>query len=60
VFINVEVLPSCEIGLGPPLSGPGDLADLRAETDVVVGVTACSAEKSNNHALKPIDPKAYG
>jgi uncharacterized protein len=60
VFINVEVLPSCEIRLCPPLSGPGDFVDLRAETDVVVGVTACSAEKSNNHTFKSIDPKAYG
>ncbi len=54
-FMNVEVAPSGEISIGPPLSKPGDFVDLRAETDLVVGVTACSAEKSNNHALKPID-----
>ena len=55
-FMNVEVAPSGEISIGPPLSTkPGDFVDLRAETDLVVGVTACSAEKSNNHALKPID-----
>jgi len=55
VFMNVEVWPSGEISIRPPLSSPGDFLDLRAETDLVVGVTACSAEKSNNHALKPID-----
>jgi uncharacterized protein len=60
VFINVEVLPSCEIGLGPPLSGPGDFIDLRAEMNLVVGVTACPAEKSNNYSLKPIDLKVFG
>jgi uncharacterized protein YcgI (DUF1989 family) len=54
-FMNVEVSPSGEITIGPPVSKPGDFVDLRAEMDLVVGVTACSAEKSNNHALKPIE-----
>ena len=60
VFMNVEVLPSGEISIRPPLSKPGDFVDLRAETNLVVGVTACSAEKSNNHSLKPIDLMMYG
>jgi len=60
VFMNVEVLPSGEITIGPPLSKPGDFIDLRAEINLVVGVTACSAEKSNNHSLKPIDLKVFG
>jgi uncharacterized protein YcgI (DUF1989 family) len=60
VFMNVEVSPSGAISIGPPLSKPGDFVDLRAERDLVVGVTACSAEKSNNHALKPIDLMVYG
>ena len=60
VFMNVEVSPSGEITIGPPLSKPGDFLDLRAEMDLVVGVTACSAEKSNNHALKPIDLELIG
>ncbi len=60
VFMNVEVSPSGTIGIGPPISRPGDFLDLRAESDLVVGVTACSAEKSNNHALKPIDLEVYG
>lgn len=34
--------------------------DLRAEMDLVVGVTACSAEKSNNHSFKPIDLEVRG
>ena len=60
VFMNVEVLPSGKIAIGAPLSKPGDFVDLRAERDLVVGVTACSAEQSNNHALKPIDLMVYG
>ena len=58
-FMNVEVSPSGEITIGPPLSKPGDFVDLRAEMDLVVGVTACSAEKSNNHAFKPIDLEIF-
>ncbi len=60
VFMNVGILPSGELEIGPPLSGPGDFVDLRAEMDLVVGVTACSAEKSNNHSLKPIDLEIRG
>jgi hypothetical protein len=60
VFMNVEVLPSGKITIGPPLSKAGDFVDLRAEMNLVVGVTACSAEKSNNHTLKPIDLIVHG
>ena len=54
-FMNVNVLPSGELEIGPPLSRPGDFVDLRAEMDLIVGVTACSAEMSNNFSFKPID-----
>ncbi len=60
VFMNVDVLPSGELEIGPPLSGPGDFVDLRAEMDLVVGVTACSAEKSNNYSFKPIELEVRG
>jgi uncharacterized protein YcgI (DUF1989 family) len=59
-FMNVDVLPSGELRIGPPLSKPGDFVDLRAEMDLVVGVTACSAEKSNNYSFKPIDLEIRG
>jgi uncharacterized protein len=55
VFMNVDVLQSGELRIGPPLSKAGEFVDLRAEMDLIVGVTACAAEKSNNHSLKPID-----
>jgi len=60
VFMNVDILQSGELKIGPPLSKPGDFVDLRAEMDLVVGVTACSAEKSNNRSFKPIDLEVYG
>lgn len=59
IFMNVAVLPSGELRLAPPLSRPGDFIDLRAETDLIVGVTACSAEMSNNYSFKPIDVEIY-
>jgi uncharacterized protein YcgI (DUF1989 family) len=60
VFMNVDILQFGELRIGPPLSKPGDFVDLRAEMDLVVGATACSAEKSNNHSFKPIDLEVHG
>jgi len=55
VFMNVVLGPTGELTIGPPLSRAGDYLLLRAEMDLVVGVTACSAELSNNGTFKPID-----
>jgi uncharacterized protein YcgI (DUF1989 family) len=55
VFMNVDVLPSGELRILPPRSRAGDYLLLRAEMDLIVGVTACSAELSNNGSFKPID-----
>lgn len=54
-FMNVVVSPQGTIDIGPPLSKPGSYIELHAEMDLVVGLTACSAEMSNNGTLKPID-----
>lgn len=59
VFMNVVVLPSGELRIDPPSSRAGDYILLRAETDLIVGVTACSAEKSNNYSFKPIDVEIH-
>ncbi|MDB4950297.1 MAG: hypothetical protein JWM27_2946 [Gemmatimonadetes bacterium] len=55
VFMNVTVGADGELTLGPPRSNAGDYLLLRAEMDMIVGVTACSAELSNNGSFKPID-----
>lgn len=55
VFMNVEVLPDGRLRIDPPRSRPGDGILFQAARDLVVGLTACSAELSNNHAFKPID-----
>ena len=55
IFMNVDVLASGELKIGPPRSKPGQSILLRAEMDLIVGLTACSAEMSNNYTFKPID-----
>ncbi|MEO6235587.1 MAG: urea carboxylase-associated family protein [Vicinamibacterales bacterium] len=59
VFMNVDILPSGELRILPPRSRAGDRLVLRAEMDLIVGVTACSAELSNNGTFKPIDVAVY-
>lgn len=55
VFMNVVVQPDGTLEILPPRSRAGDYVLLRAEMDLIVGVTACSAELSNNGSFKPID-----
>jgi len=38
----------------PPISKAGDYVILKARMDLIVGLTACSAEMSNNYSFKPI------
>lgn len=59
IFMNVVVLPDGKLRIDPPPSKAGDYLLLRAEMDLIVGVTACSAEKSNNYSFKPIDVEIY-
>ncbi|ABY30860.1 DUF1989 domain-containing protein [Methylorubrum extorquens] len=55
VFMHVTVDgQSGEIAVRPPLSQAGDRVSFVAETDLVVGLTACSALQSNNFSFKPI------
>jgi uncharacterized protein len=55
VFMNVEIGSAGELRIDPPRSRPGDCIEFRAEMPLIVGLTACSAEMSNNYRLKPID-----
>lgn len=59
VFMNVEVSSSGELRILTPRSRAGDHILLEAQMDMVVGVTACSAELSNNGRFKPIDIEVY-
>ncbi len=55
IFMNVAVDANGVLAIGPPRSKAGDAIVLRAEMDLIVGLTACSAELSNNFSFKPID-----
>ena len=55
IFMNVWTDPSGLLHIDPPTSKAGDRLVLRAEMDLHVGLTACSAEKSNGGTCKPID-----
>ncbi|HEY8559541.1 MAG TPA: urea carboxylase-associated family protein [Pyrinomonadaceae bacterium] len=59
VFMNVIVQPNGELKIDPPPSKAGDYIVFRAEMDLIVGITACSAEMSNNYSFKPIDVEVY-
>ncbi len=59
VFMNVVVQETGELRIDPPPSKAGDYIIFRAEMDLIVGVTACSAEMSNNYSFKPIDVEIY-
>ena len=54
IFMNVEVDANGVLKILPPRSKAGDAIVLRAEMDLIVGLTACSAEMSNNYRFKPI------
>lgn len=54
-FMNVPVNGETgEFTVEPPLSRAGDHVSFRAEMDLVVALTACSALQSNGGAFKPI------
>ncbi len=59
IFMNVWVDTTGELHIDPPTSTAGDHISLRAELDLLVGLTACSAEKSNGGTCKPIDYQVH-
>lgn len=55
-FMNVVVQPATgAFTVEAPLSRAGDFIKFRAEMDLIVGLTACSALQSNNYSFKPIE-----
>lgn len=55
IFMNVEVDPQGRVRVGVPQSKAGDFVVFRAHRDLVVGLTACSDEGTNNGRCKPIE-----
>ncbi len=55
VFMHVAIDGETgEMKVLPPKSRAGDHLTIEARMDLVIGLTACSAEQSNNYAFKPI------
>ena len=60
LFMNVAVAADGRVSVEPPTSRAGDFVVLRAEMDLIVGLTACSAYASNGGSFKPIHYETYG
>lgn len=54
IFMNVQFQPDGKLSVDPPMSKAGDYILFEAQMDLIVGLTACSAEDSNNGSFKPI------
>ncbi len=54
IFMNVVVSPEAGLKILPPLSRSGDEIIFEAMMNLVVGLTACSHEETNDGACKPI------
>jgi uncharacterized protein len=55
IFMHVTVdSDTGKVAVLPPKSRAGDYVVIKARMDLIVGLTACSAEMSNNYAFKPI------
>ena len=54
LFMNVQFDKNGALSVLPPTSESGDYILLEAQLDVIVGLTACSAEDSNSGTFKPI------
>jgi hypothetical protein len=60
VFLNVEIRSDGGLTIHPPLTGPGDHITLRAEMDLVIGITACAAGLCNNYRCTAINVEVFG
>lgn len=54
IFMNIPVKLDGSLSIMPPQSRPGDSVSLKAQMDLIVGLTACSDEGTNNGVCKPI------
>jgi len=54
VFMSTPVAADGRLTISPPRSRPGDAIELRAERDVFVAVSACSAGVANGGGARPL------
>jgi uncharacterized protein YcgI (DUF1989 family) len=54
IFMNVQFDANGKLSVDPPTSKAGDYVLFEPAMDLIVGLTACSAEDSNGGSFKPI------
>lgn len=61
IFMQTEVGPVNEVVIREPDSRPGDHIDLRAEMDLIIGLSACAVEEGacNAGSIKPLRVEIY-
>ena len=59
IFLNITISKEGDIEIQKPRSKAGDYIELRAEMNLIVGITACSAGTCNNFTWSPIDVEIY-
>ena len=53
VFMNVPIESDGKVSIQEPTSKPGDHIDLRAESDLIVGISNCPQERNPCNAFNP-------
>jgi uncharacterized protein YcgI (DUF1989 family) len=59
IFMNIEINPNGELEIHPPSSRAGDFIELRAEQEMIAGISVCSAYKSNDYTFSRIKLEIY-
>ena len=59
IFMNIEIHSEGAITIHPPRSKAGDYIDLKAEMDLIVALSACSAGLCNNFKWTPIEVEIF-
>jgi len=59
IFMNVQFEKNGKISVDPPFNTPEDYVLFEAKMDLIVGLTACSAEDSNGGSFKEIQYEIF-
>lgn len=59
IFMNVQFKSDGSFTVDPPASKAGDYVLFRAQMDLIIGLTACSAGQSNNFRFKPVEYQVF-
>ena len=59
IFMNIEFAHDGSYKIHPPSSKAGDHIIFKAEMDLVIAVSACSAGAANNHSFSPVGVETF-